>query len=473
MKSKKIINISLALLFAASACKKSTIFEDPFNAISQDAAFSTADKVEKSAVGMYDALQNLNFLCGRILIYADQRGIDEAPNSYFGNVGFLPNLTASDGTVGASWRDGYNTIFVANNFLQNLQAHSSVVTPDKANQYIGEAKFIRALCYTYLVNLWAQPVNKTWSNTDTTTLGVPLVLTAATDPFAASNQVARAKVTEVYAQIEADLLDAKSKLPAPSSTDAFTRTARANRSSALALLARIYLYEGQWKKASDYADSVMTYSSILKLNTSPELTFASPYTTGESIFSVAMNGADNPNTNNSLGQHYGARARGDINISTDYVKLFDTLHDARYTKLMEIYNGLYWTKKYPGITTDFVPVLRYSEILLTKAEALARLNTAAVDASALGYLNQVRTRSNPAMPVVAATQPALVDSILKERRIELAFEGHGIIEFQRTGRTLPAHYGINALPWASQRSIMPIPDYDIQKNPNLAPNPGY
>lgn len=472
MNSKKILNISLALLFAVSACKKSTVFEDPYSYITPDAAFSSADKIEKSAVGMYDALQNLNFLCGRVLIYADQRGIDESPNTYFGNVGFIPNLTGSDGTVGASWRDGYNTIYVANNFLQNFQSKTDLVTADKANQYVGEAKFIRALCYTYLVNLWAQPYNKTWSNTDTTTLGVPLVLTASSDPFAASNQVARAKVVDVYAQIEADLLEAKDKLPAPSS-DGFTRVARANKTSALALLSRIYLYEGKWQKASDYADSVMTYSSILKLNSSPELTFTSPYTSGESIFSVAMNGADNPNTNNSLGQHYGSHARGDINISGDYVALMDSLHDARYTKLIESYKGLFWTKKYPGITTDFVPVIRYAEILLTKAEAVARLNTAGVDASALGFLNQVRERSNPSLPVVAATQPALIDSILKERRIELAFEGHGIIEFQRTGRDLPVHYGLPVTPWASQRSVLPIPEYDLQKNPNLAKNPGY
>ncbi|MBV4359143.1 RagB/SusD family nutrient uptake outer membrane protein [Pinibacter aurantiacus] len=472
MNSKKIINISLALLFAVSACKKSNVFEDPYAYITPDAAFSSPDKIEKSAVGMYDALQNLNFLCGRVLIYADQRGIDESPNSYFNNVGFLPNLTASDATASLSWRDGYNTIYVANNFLQNFQSKTDMVTADKANQYVGEAKFIRALCYTYLVNLWAQPYNKTWNNTDTTTLGVPLVLTASADPFAASNQVPRAKVVDVYSQIEADLLEAKDKLPAPSS-DAFTRVARANKTSALALLSRIYLYEGKWQKASDYADSVMSYSSILKLNSSPELTFQSPYTSGESIFSVAMNGADNPNTNNSLGQHYGSHSRGDINVSGDYVALMDTLHDARYKKLIESYKGLFWTKKYPGITTDFVPVIRYAEVLLTKAEALARLNTAAADASALGFLNQVRLRSNSTLPVVAATPSALVDSIVAERRIELAFEGHGIIEFQRTGRALPAHYGIPATPWASQKSVMPIPDYDRQKNPNLAQNPGY
>ncbi|MFL9482228.1 RagB/SusD family nutrient uptake outer membrane protein [Chitinophagaceae bacterium LWZ2-11] len=470
----KISLLSAICLILLASCKKSTIFENPYSYITPEDAFSSADRIDKSAVAMYDALQDPNFLCGRVLIYADQRGIDESPNAYFGNVGFLPNLSAGDGTVGASWRDGYNTIFVANNFLQNFTPKMNLVTADKANQYVGEAKYIRSLCYFYLVNLWAQPYYK-WNATDTTTLGVPLVLQAVSttdDPFSSANQIPRATIKAVYDQMEADLLEAKDKLPVPSS-DAFTRVARANKSSALALLMRLYLYEGKWDKASAFADSVMSYSSILGLNASPEQTFQSPYTSKESIFSVAMSGGDNPGTNNSLGQHYGAKARGDINISGDYVALMDTVNDARYRKLMQISKGLFWTLKYPGITTDFVPVMRYAEVLLTKAEALARLSPGSVDANALGYVNQVRKRSNPNLTITATTQQGLIDSILKERRIELAFEGHGIFEYQRTGRDLPAHYGQPLQAWGSQRMVLPMPDYDIRKNPNLKQNPGY
>ncbi|WP_158559105.1 RagB/SusD family nutrient uptake outer membrane protein [Deminuibacter soli] len=469
--TSKIAFAFLALAFAASSCKKSTLFEAPLDALDPSLAFSSADRIEKTAIGMYDGLQNANYFGGRVLIYADQRGVDESPNTYFGNIGFIPQLLAGDGTVGAAWRDAYNSIYQANYFLQNFPANTPLVSPEKANQYIGEAKFIRALVYFYTENLWAQPYNKSWKAGDTTTLGIPLVLTVSADPFAASNQVPRNTIKEVYAQIESDLLDAKAKLPEPPA-DAFTRVARANRTSALALLSRLYLYEGEWAKAAAYADSVFKYNSTLGLNASPEQTFQAPYTTKESIFSVAMNGADNPNTNNSLGQHYGAKARGDINISSDYVNLMDTLHDARYRKLMQVVSKLYWTTKYPGITTDFVPVVRYAEILLTKAEALARLNSG-VDATALALVNQVRARSNAVLPIVATTQDELINAIVTERRIELAFEGHGVFEFQRTGRDIPSHYNQPVTPWASQRSVLPIPDYDRQKNPNLAQNPGY
>ncbi len=460
------------LLLIFSACKKQALFEDPLNSITPAVAFSTPDRIEKESIGMYDGLQNINFLCGRVLIYADQRGIDESPNQYFGNIGYLANIVSSDNTSAAAWQGGYSTIFKANNFLQNFLPVKDTVPVAKANQYIGEAKFIRSLCYFYLVNLWAQPINKTWQNTDTTTLGVPLILNAVQDgaeAFNSSNQLPRATVAQVYAQMESDLLDAANLLPVPPG-DPFTRVARANKSSALGLLMRLYLYKGEWQKASNYADSVIAYST-LKLNSSPEITFSSPYTSAESIFSVAMSGGDNPNTNNSLGQHYGATARGDINISAGYVALMDTANDARFKKLIKVdKNGLNWTLKYPGITTDFVPVLRYAEVLLTKAEALARLGDIA---GALTYVNKVRLRSNPNLPVSTTSQQATIDAILTERRIELAFEGHGILEFQRTGRDLPAHYGQPVQPWASQRMVLPIPMYDVQKNINLAQNPGY
>jgi len=80
---KKLIILSLAVLPFLSSCRKD-LNEDPFNSIPEKDAFSTADRIDKEAVGMYDALQNSNFFGGRILIYADIRGIDATPATYFG-----------------------------------------------------------------------------------------------------------------------------------------------------------------------------------------------------------------------------------------------------------------------------------------------------------------------------------------------------------------------------------------------------
>src|SRR5690606_36304319 len=131
------------------------------------------------------------------------------------------------------------------------------------------------------------------------------------------------------------------------------------------------------------------------------------------------------------------------------------------------------TTKYTAVT-DWVPVLRYSEILLIKAEALANLATGTtVDATALALVNEVRQRSSPAETIVAATKQDLVNAILLERRIELAFEGQGLFEFLRTGRSVPEHGIVPEQPYGSDYVVFPIPFNDIQKNPNLVPNPGY
>jgi len=455
------------------SCKKSDLFKAPQNAISADQVFSTPDRIEKASVGMYDALQNSNFFGGRVLIYADIRGLDAIPNSYFGNMGFYSSTNSSDGTVSSAYQGAYRTIYQANLFLQGFLPKATLVSSDKANQYVGEAEFIRSLCYFYLVNLWAQPYNFT---ADASHPGVPIVLDAATDPFSPANNVARSTVKQVYDQIEKDLLDAESKLPDPAAGN-FTAVARATKAAARALLVRLYIYKGDWTKANQYADVVIGMGKYSLNANNPMIAFRPPYTTAESIFSVAMSGADNPNTNASLGQHYGPRARGDISISTDYINLMDTTVDRRYRgfggdSLMEIANGAYWTRKYTGLTTDFVPVLRYAEILLSKAEALAKLANGTVDANAVALVNQIRSRANAA-PIAPVTQQDLINLIIRERRIELAFEGQGSLEFERNKQDLPAHSTVPLQPWGSNYRVLPIPKHETDINPNLKQNTGY
>lgn len=465
MKKFKYILVAVAFSTLIVSCRKE-LNEEPLNSISTEGAFSTPERIDKAAVGMYNALQNANFTGGRNLIYADIRSIDASPATYFGQMALFNTLQANDGTVGGAWQGGYRTIYEANLFLKNFEPRKSTVTPAKADQYTGEAKFIRSLVYFYLVNLWAQPYNFT---ADASHLGVPLVLTAADDPFDASNNLPRSTVKQVYDQIEADLLDAEAKLPATHPT-AYDKVSRATKGAAQAMLMRLYLYKGDYQKAVTYADKIIN-SGLYALNASPQTAFRT-FTTNESIFSVAHDGGDNPNTNNAIGQHYGAARRADIPISADFIALMEAT-DLRRTLLTEQVSGSYWTTKYNAGTTDWAPVVRYAEVLLTKAEALARLAAGTtVDATALGLLNQVRTRSN-ATPRVATTKQELIDFILLERRIELAFEGHGIFDFLRTKRDIPAHSVVALQPYGSNYVVLPVPKYDIDKNPNLVQNPGY
>lgn len=464
---KSVAILSIAMAVITSSCRKQ-LFQEPVTNLSPSSAFSTPDRVEKASIGMYDQLQNANFFGGRVLIYVDVRGTDVNPPSYFNPLPQFVTVTSSEGYTAGAWQGAYRTIGEANLFLSNL-AGASGVTPSKIDQYTGEAKFIRSLCYFYLVNLFAQPYNFTAGATH---LGVPLVLTSSNAPFDASNQVPRATVAAVYSQMEADLLDAENKLPLNYNDQAFSNVARATKGAARALLARLYLYKGDYAKANTYADKVINAVAPdnYTLNADPLTPFRT-YTTRESIFSVAMNGADNPNTNNALGQHYNPAKRGDIQVSTDYVSLMDQTKDLRFKNMIFSQGGSYWTSKYVG-TSDWVPVLRYSEVLLIKAEALANLSAVIPDPTAIALVNQVRARAQTT-PIAPVTKADLITAILVERRIELAFEGQGEFDYLRTGRGIPAHSIITAQAYGSNYVILPIPKYDTDQNPNLVQNPGY
>lgn len=471
MKIKTIYYLFTLVLMGAlfTGCRK-LLNEEPFNAISDVDAFSTPERIDKAAVGMYDALQNADYFSGRVLIYSDMRGLDVSANSYFGNgIWQFSTLRSDDGVVASAYRAAYRTIYETNLFVKNLTPKMDVVPADKANQYIGEAEYIRSLVYFYLVNLWGQPYDFT---ADASHLGVPLILEASSDPFSKDNNKPRASVKDVYAQIETDLLDAEAKLPL-TNTDAFTRVARATKGAARALLMRLYLYKKDYPKALQYANAIIG-SNIYALRPSPEVPFRD-YLTTESIFSVAFSGGDNPNTNNAIGQHYGASRRGDLSISSEYMSLFTGLDslDKRRKNLTQVISGTYWSTKYNAGTSDYVPVSRYVEVLLTKAEALASQD-AGINAEAVALINQIRTTAN-ATPIAPTSKQDLINLILRERRLELAFEGHGIQEFLRTHREIPAHGNgsVTAQPWGSDYVVFPIPKYDTDKNTNLVQNKGY
>jgi hypothetical protein len=479
MQFKYIITGVLIVILSSAACTKKNLFDQPLDAVSTATAFSSPERIDKASTGMYSALQNINWGCGRNFIYTDVQGLDANPSSFFGNIGFFNQMRPEDGTITSAWIAAYTTIYTANLFVKNFMPVMNTVTPEKANQYLGEAKFIRAYNYFYLVNLWAQPYTDP-INGAAKNLGVPLILEAAEDPFSSTTQIPRSTVKEVYDQIEKDLLDAETKLPLSYTGDAYTNVARATKGAARGLLMRMYLYEGNWAKAVNYADAIIN-ENLYGLNAAPEIPFRN-YTTKESIFSVAFSGSNNPDRNNALAAHYSPSVRGDISISNAYLNLMDTLNDLRYKNLViKTIKGTgtaatqyFWTIKYTNFA-DWVPVLRYPEVLLVKAEALARQGAAGdpANVTALTLLNQVRTRSK-ASPITVTTNQQLISAILTERRIELAFEGQSFFDLQRTQQDIPAHASIQIpQPYGSTYRVLPIPQRDINIMPTLEQNKGY
>ncbi|MBS0027543.1 RagB/SusD family nutrient uptake outer membrane protein [Chitinophaga sp. 22321] len=473
------VALASAVMFSCSKVNE----QQPYAKLDPKDAFSNPERIGKAAVGMYDALQNPEFLGGRVLLYADQRGLDANIAGYFTNIGTF-DMQSINNFAFNCWSGGYRTINETNFFSINLKENEAVVGPTVAAGYYAEAKFIRALSYFYLVNTFAQ----TYADQPTAAeSGVPLILTAprdgaeATDP---KNKVKRNTVQEIYDQMIKDLTEAAAVLPVKTG-DAFADHARATKGAAHALLSRIYLYQGNWAKARDFADSVLLSSNKYELDATPAAAFSAGnyQTSKERIFSVAMNSGDNPNTNNALGQHYGSNGRADVSISKLYRTLpnFDYQTDLRGKPLFSYNinkdNGdtiAFYTKKFFGTSTfdAWVPVIRLAEVMLIKAEALARLNTGAPDAAAVKLLNDIRARAKASV-LAPATQAELITNILTERRIELAFEGHGVTDFQRTKRDIPAHGNVVLQKWNGNYTIFPLPFAEVERNPNMKQNEGY
>jgi hypothetical protein len=466
--------LSATLLTASSACN--VLDQDPYANLPVNDTFSTADRISKALIGVYNDLQQAEFLGGRALIYSDIRSGDTDVPTYFGNVGRFQMLS-TDAFASNAWLGGYRTIFGANSFLQNLADNPGKVTAAQEKQYIAECKFIRALTMWHLVNLFAQPYNFT---ADASHPGIVIQLTAvrtAVDAFDTTTRLPRSSVAAVYAQMEKDLREAIPDLPAVSGTRSISNVGRATSGAAQALLARVFLYKGDYTQAADFAGRVITTGNY-SLNTGDmgaRLPFYN-YTTNESVFSVAMNTNDNPNTNNAIGQHYGPARRADITITPFSNATTLSATDKRRTTLFDIRSTAQstniFTAKFYSVE-NWVPIVRYPEVLLTRAEALAQ-TSAAPSAEAITLLNQVRSRSTTAIdPTTLTTKQALIDAILEERHLELAFEGFRLYDLLRYKRNIPAHGTVAQVPYNDSRVIFPIPYTDTQLNTLLTQNPGY
>ncbi|MBC8154631.1 MAG: RagB/SusD family nutrient uptake outer membrane protein, partial [Bacteroidetes bacterium] len=381
------------------------------------------------------------------------------------------------------WNASYLAINRMNLFLAGLDANPTVIDAALANQYRGEARLLRGLAYLQLIQLYAQPFTKD----NGASPGLPLRLMA--EVGTGNNDLARSTVAEVYNQILTDLTFAEQNLPANYASPALNTT-RAHKNTAIALKTRAYLNMGQWANVVTEANKIVPAAAPFRaasgvanqLQASVQTVFASPYTTAESIFSLPMSSNDLPGVQNGLGSYYlPVIGIGDFSLnpagiignaafaSTDARRGFvrnDFASDQARNRLTKFPTG--------PQHTDWVPVIRYAEVLLNLAEAKARLTPATVDEQGLALLNAIRGRSNAAGVYTAAglaTGTALLNAILLERRIEFLGEGFRSNDLLRTGQPLPAKGTIQAVPATASVYIWPIPQTELNVNKAVVQNP--
>jgi hypothetical protein len=375
-------------------------------------------------------------------------------------------------TSGVFWTSIYPIIFEANSAIEGL-TNSSSLTPAVKQQLLGEAKFIRAFCYFYLVNLYGD---------------VPL---ATTSDYKTNSLLIRTPKPQIYQQIIIDLKDAQNQLSSNYlKADALTvysigatERVRPTKWAATALLARVYLYTGDYVNSQNQASAVINDSTMYSLSSltdafmknSPETIWSlQPVHTGTqsntgdgAIFILPSTG---PNTFPNL-----------VYLSSDLVNSFEVGDMRKSTWIDSVSAGgitYYYPYKYKVSTVDtataeYIMMLRLGEQYLIRAEAEAQQNNLAGSQS---DLNVIRGRAG--LPITAANdKTSLLTAILHERRVELFSEwGHRWFDLIRTNN-IDAVMNIIAPTkggsWISYKALYPIPQSEISLDTKLVQNTGY
>ncbi|MCF2498650.1 RagB/SusD family nutrient uptake outer membrane protein [Dyadobacter chenhuakuii] len=451
-----IYNVALAAgLFLTSACD-SKLDVDPTQSIDETAALSTSKDVEVTLIGCYDALQDVDVYGGAFQYASELVGNNDeiAFGGTFRNMLEISarQLTTQNLTAELIWRDSYIAINRCNNVLSAL----SIVDEEKRARIEGEARFIRGSLYFDLVRLYA----KTWGDGDNATNpGVPLVL-KPTRVVTEEDKLARNSVAEVYAQVLEDLNAAKSLLPE-------SNTIYATKYAALAQLSRVYLQQSNFALARDEANAVIA-SGKYTLNSDFESLFYTFLNNGganpaEYIFAMVVTQQDGVNDLNTffgttIDDIPGTGGRGDIRILNKHRALYEA-GDKRGEFFLTPTNNTYTQKHLDNLGN--VLQFRLAEMYLTRAEANFRLGTV-VGATPLADINRIRARAG-----LKATTAITLASILKERHLELAFEGLALHDAKRNKQN------ISTIPYNSPRLIFPIPQREIDVNQKLVQNEGY
>jgi len=472
MKSNiKIVFLLLVFSALMSACKKSFLELDPPNQIPASEAIVDETSMQDAVNGMYASLRTVDYF-GRSVpidgdLLADNIYIDPIQNSNRYLTELTYTYTKNYGNIQNFWTEAYNTILRANNVI-----NSSVPSSPVADQLRGEALTIRALSYFELVKFFGKPFT-----VDPSSLGVPLVLKY--DAFA---KPARNTVAEVYDQIGTDLTQAYGLM-----TDESKNSSYVTKYVAGALLARYYQFKGDWVNATSAALDVVNNGGYTLTDSAGLVTYwSNPFPISnrvETIFEVEFDNIAN-NGPDDLDAFFSQAGYGDA-LCTD--NLYGTYNatDARVALIVPASRagrGVLVVNKYPNTTNpngkDNTKIIRYAEVLLILAEAY---NRAGDDADAQEVLNILATKRDIHFAGYSSTGNALLNDIYLERRKELAFEGHRYWDIVRLNQAVTrdgstGNYSATvplSLPANSTKRIFPIPQAELNANPNVAQNPGY
>lgn len=471
---KKIFYLLLLTLFFAG-CKKTELDLTPFNQIETSSAFKTEPDVSLALNGMYNGLRVNNYVNGTWNIIADAM----ADNLIISSLGRQTLTTFGDWRYNADnttglFQTGYIITRRANAVLENIESFPAGAFKDNAK---GEALAMRAMVYLDMVRMYS----KTFENAAATDSTMSYV--TSTD---AKSLPVKEGVKGFYTKVIADLTAALPLIAASNGVG------RLNKTAVAGLLSRAYLYTGDFTNCIASSTTALGASPVL-----PNLADFPKVWTDETnngvLFKVSNTALDNINT---LGVNYyqivGGLIKSEYVVDYNLRQLY-TATDVRTSTYIQtsLYNGVNQNHvvKYrgrPGATLGVVDfkALRTAEVILNRAEAYQRSGN---NASALVDLNLLKTnRYSPFTNIVGLTGAPLLAEILKERRLELAFEGDRFWDLKRRNQPVTrdatvgdradgtgVKYIFTSLPASDFRFQLPFPSTEINFNTGFKQNPGY
>lgn len=482
----------IPLIIVQTSCKKWIEVPPPTASLAENNVYSGDATAIAVLTGIYHAMNNptLPFQGKQsITIYTGLSSDELTLHSGVEHVvylGYFKNqLSVAVAPVagGEHWLQFYPLIYKCNAAIEGLNA-SSTLTPSVKQQLLGEAKLMRAFFYFYLVNLFGD---------------VPLSL--STDPQI-NTKLARTPQAQVYQQIIADLEEAKELLSPDYLNETLLKKSidrvRPTKWAAAALLARIYLYTGDYIKAEANATMVINNTNLYSL---PTLNMVFLKNSREAIWQIQPTAADF-NTEEaqtliipSTGPSVGSDVTNPVYLSDFLLDGFEVgderaiygnwIDTTIYQTTSIDYDTIVHPFKYkinasPGVTSpsdlqEYFMVLRLGEQYLIRAEARAEQNNIN---GAQEDLNMVRIRAGLGS-TLASDKASLLEAILHERQVELFTElGHRWFDLKRT-KNVDAVMSVvtpqksNGAPWQSYQQWYPLPFEELAAAPNLVQNPGY
>lgn len=500
---KKVTILGIALALCLSSCSEDFLNQTDPTKVGVDVFYKNEEQVKQALSGVYSQVQtltNTGYIFGEF--QTDNTTIDLNPSDRGGAGGWeafeFATVNSGNGEIATLWNNYYATMYNCNLTLEKMV--DATMSENGRKEVEGQLKFLRGYLYFNLVQYFGDVVIVT------STLATP-------DP---AFDLVRSPQTEVWAQIEKDLKDAAAALP-----DKYAAAAdkgRATKGAALSLLGKAYLTQKKYADAVTTLKQVTTLGYALNANYADNFDPAPAKKNGvESIFEIQYQGDNDlgewsnfeyvfaPRVSKGAVTGYAAGSNGGRNVPTNDIMAAYEKGDVRkdislkpnFTLDGKVYPVPYVAKyNYPHTivnrTNTNWPVLRYADVLLMLAESINEQS--GPTAEALDYLNQIRKRAGLA-DLAIADKVAFRTAVLKERRLELAFENHRWFDLKRT--KTPAEWAafMNAhgaqerakptvdrgnVPFNSTDYVyteneyfLPLPAPQILINPKLTQNPGY